>query len=69
MTREEQVRESLNEVLVPAVKRSIVEMNLVREIAASDKHVNVTLASTGLAADVQDWIRTKAKEVDRKSVV
>jgi len=66
MTSEEKVRESLEEVLVPTVKRSIVEMNLVREIATSDKHVNVTLASTGLAADVQDWIRTKAKEVIEK---
>jgi Mrp family chromosome partitioning ATPase len=66
MTSEEQVRESLEEALVPTVKRSIVEMNLVREIAISDKHVKVTLASTGLAADVQDWIRTKAKEVIEK---
>jgi len=66
MISEEKVRESLEEVLVPTVKRNIVEMNLLREIATSDKHVNVTLASTGLAADAQDWIRTKAKEVIEK---
>jgi len=66
MISEEKVRESLEEVLVPTVKRNIVEMNLLREIATSDKHVNVTLASTGLAADAQNWIRTKAKEVIEK---
>jgi Mrp family chromosome partitioning ATPase len=63
MATEEQIREGLAAVLVPAVKRSIVDMNLVREISTSDKKVNVTLASTGLLPDAQDWIRTQAKAV------
>ena len=62
MASEEQVRESLETVLVPAVKRSIGWMNLVREVTTSDKEVNVTLASTGLIPGAQDWIKTKAKE-------
>jgi Mrp family chromosome partitioning ATPase len=62
MTTKEQVIESLEAVLVPAVKRSIVELNLVREVTTSDRKVNVILASTGLIPGAQDWIRTKAKE-------
>jgi len=66
MVTEEQVRESLETVLVPAVKRSIVGMNLVREVTTSDKTVNVTLASTGLIPGAQDWIKTKTREAVEK---
>lgn len=66
MPTKEQVIESLEAVLVPAVQRSIVGMNLVREVTISDKKVNVTLASTGLIPGAQDWIKTKAKEVIEK---
>jgi Mrp family chromosome partitioning ATPase len=63
MATEEQVRESLEAVLVPAIKRSIVGMNLVREISTADNKVNVTLASTGLVPGAQEWVKTKAREV------
>jgi len=66
MPTKEQVIESLEAVLVPAVKRSIVGMNLVREVTTSDKKVNITLASTGLIPGAQDWIKTKAKEAVEK---
>lgn len=48
MTNEEQVKESLEGVIVPAGKRSIVGFNLVRNVTISDNKVVVTLASTGL---------------------
>ena len=63
MVTEEQVSESLKEVLVPGVKRSIAELNLIRNIAVSDKKVKITLASTALNDGDQDWIKTRAKEV------
>jgi len=66
MATEEQVRKSLEAVLVPAVKRSVVGMNLVREVTTSDKKVNVTLASTGLIPGAQDWIKTKTREAIEK---
>ena len=62
MVNEEQIKETLEGVLVPAVKRSIVGLNMVREVAISDKKVKVTLASTGLIVGAQDWIKNKAKE-------
>ena len=62
MVTEEQVRESLNEVLVPGVKRSLVMLNLVRQVAVSDGKVNITLASSALGETAQDWLRNKVKE-------
>jgi len=70
MPTEEQVRESLEGVLVPAVKRSVVGLNLLRQVAVSDRMVKVTLASTGLVSGAQDWIRDKVREaIERLSEV
>jgi Mrp family chromosome partitioning ATPase len=66
MVTEEQIRESLEAVLVPAVKRSIVGLNLVREIVVADAKVKLTLASAALNTGTQDWIRTKANEALEK---
>jgi len=62
MTNERQVMESLESVVLPGVKRSIVGMNLVRKVTTSDKKVSITLASTGLVPGAQDWIKEKVKE-------
>jgi Mrp family chromosome partitioning ATPase len=66
MPTKEQVIESLEAVLVPAAKRSIVGLNLVREITISNGKVDVALASTGLISGAQDWIKAKAKEAIEK---
>jgi hydrogenase maturation protease len=66
MLNEEQIKQSLEAVLVPAVKRSIVGLNLVREVAISDGKVKVSLASAALNTGTQDWIRTKTSEVLEK---
>ncbi|MBN1644283.1 MAG: Mrp/NBP35 family ATP-binding protein [Dehalococcoidales bacterium] len=63
MPIKEQVLESLEAVPVPATKRSVVGMNLVRDITISGKKVNIVLASTGLMAEVQDWVRDRVKGV------
>jgi len=66
MVTEELIRESLKEVLVPGIKRDLVMLNMVREVVVSNQRVNITLASTALNADVQDWIRSKTKAVVEK---
>ncbi len=66
MANEQQVMESLESIVVPAVKRSIVGMNLVRKITTSDKKVTIALASTGLVPGAQDWIKEKVKEAVEK---
>ena len=63
MATEEQIRQSLEQVLVPGVKRSIEGLNLIREISVSDRKVKVALASTALSENAQDWIKTKVTEV------
>jgi len=63
MITKDQVNQSLEAVLVPAVKRSIVGLNLVREIDISDGKVKVNLASAALSESTQDWLKTKTKEV------
>ena len=50
-------------MLVPGVKRSLVMLNLVRQIKVSGQEVTITLASSALSEAAQDWIRGKAKTV------
>ena len=59
MSIEEQVKKSLGQVLVPGVMRSLVQMNLVRGIEVKDGKAKITLASTALPSDAQDWLRSK----------
>jgi len=62
MTTEEQIRQSLEQVLVPGVQRSIEGLGLIREISISDRKVRISLASAALNEGAQDWIKAKAKE-------
>ncbi len=66
MTSEEQIRESLKGVLIPDAKGALAMLNMVRQVVVSDQRVNITLASTALSEDVQDWVRTETKAVVRK---
>ena len=66
MLTKEQVNKSLEAVLVPAAKRSIIGLNLVREVTVSNGRVNVALASTGLIPEAQESIKTKVLEAVKK---
>lgn len=66
MVSEQQVRESLKDVLVPGVMRSLEMMNVVRGVTVSGQGVSISLASTALNADAQEWIRTRVKEIVEK---
>jgi len=66
MSIEEKVQFALESVLVPGVVRSLPKMNLVRKIAISNQNVNVTLASTALGSDAQQFIKGKVGEVLKK---
>jgi len=59
MIDEEQIKESLEAVLVPAARRSIVGLNMVHRINISDGKVDITLASTGLVPGAQDWVKNE----------
>ena len=66
MVTEEQIRESLGEVLVPGIRRSLEGLNLIREVTVSDHGVKVTMASAALNSGTQDWIKAKTREAIEK---
>jgi ATP-binding protein involved in chromosome partitioning len=61
MVTEEQVRTALHQVFVPTAEQSIVDLNLVRKITVADKTITVTLASTALADEVQNFVAAGVK--------
>jgi len=66
MPTQEQLMESLDKIPVPGVMRSLVKMNLVRDISISNHKVGVTLASAALAPPAQEWLKDKIKDVTGK---
>jgi hydrogenase maturation protease len=66
MPTEEQIRESLEEVIVPGTTGSLVKFNLIRQVAISDGKVNVSLASTALNPGTQDWLSTCVPDVVKR---
>lgn len=62
VTVEEQIRESLNGVLVPGANRGLNDLKLIREITVSDSKASITLASAALNSEARNWIENKVKE-------
>jgi Mrp family chromosome partitioning ATPase len=59
MINEQQVREELEDVLVPGAMRSLIKLNLVRQIAITDQTIDITLASAALDSSTEDWLKSK----------
>jgi len=66
MPTEEQIRESLEEILIPGTTGSLMKFNLVRQVAISDGKVNVSLASAALNPGTQDWLSTCVPDVVKR---
>lgn len=62
MPTQKEVMESLDTVLVPGVMRSLVKMNLVRDISVADSKIDVTLALAALTPETQKWLSNQIKE-------
>ncbi|MFC2039351.1 P-loop NTPase [Chloroflexota bacterium] len=62
MPTEEQVRDKLNEVIVPGAMRSLVELNLVKHITVGNAKVEIGLATAALDQDTQEWLKTKVRD-------
>lgn len=63
MTTEEQIKGRLEDILVPGSMRSLIKLNLVRNIAFSNGKVDITFASTALSPASQQWIKGKASDI------
>lgn len=66
MPTEEQVRESLGEILVPGALCSLVKFNLVRQIVISDEKVDISLVSAALNEGTQNWLKAKVRDTIMK---
>jgi len=62
MITEEQVIQSLEEVLVPGVMRSVVKLNLVQQVSITGEKVDVSLASAALSQETQEWLKSKVQD-------
>ncbi|MDD5127735.1 MAG: Mrp/NBP35 family ATP-binding protein [Dehalococcoidales bacterium] len=65
MTREK-ILESLDTLPVPGAMRSLVKMNLVRDIKIADHKVDIALASAALAESTQQWLKERVVDVIQK---
>ena len=66
MPTEEQVRKSLDQVLIPGTTGGLVKFNLVRRVAVSDGKANISLVSTALNPDTQDWLSATVPDVVKR---
>lgn len=65
MATEAEIREALKKVMDPELRRSIVELGMVREIDIADSKVNVTLALTTMGCPLKNQITDNIKEAIR----
>jgi Mrp family chromosome partitioning ATPase len=62
VTTEDQIRQILNGIKVPGVLRSLVEMNLVRDVTISDHQVNIKLATAAISTGNREWLKTRIEK-------
>ncbi|MFC1990042.1 P-loop NTPase [Chloroflexota bacterium] len=62
MPTKEEILQNLEIILVPGVMRSLMKMNLVRDVSVSDGKVDITLATAALASESLEWLKDKIKD-------
>lgn len=61
MPSQEQVKLSLDKVLVPGVERSLTKLNLIKNIDIDGSKINLTLANAAMMKGTQQWLSDKVK--------
>ncbi len=67
MPTREDIVQDLDSVLVSGVMRSLIKMNLVRDISTTDGKVDISLASAALGPEAQEWLKEQVKKTAGKS--
>ena len=62
MTTEEQVRQALEKVIHPGLKRNLIELGMIRDVKIQDSQVKFTLALPNLASSLKDQIVAEARD-------
>lgn len=63
MATKKQIMESLDAIVVPGAGRSLVKLNLIREIEMNNSNVDITITAAALSSDIQEWLR---KEIESR---
>ena len=63
MPMQDEVLATLDTVIVPGAVRSLVKMNLIRDVSIVDGKADITIASVTLMAGAQELLRDSIKEV------
>jgi Mrp family chromosome partitioning ATPase len=66
MPTQEEVKNVLDTVLVPGAMRSLVKMNLIKDISVADNKIDIVLANAALMKGTQEWLTDKIIEVVSK---
>jgi Mrp family chromosome partitioning ATPase len=65
MPTREQIFQTLDSIVIPGMTRSMVRMNLVREVRIADGKLHISLASTALSPGMQDWLKNRIQKVGK----
>ena len=66
MPTREDIMQELDTIVVPGVMRSLVKMNLVRDISSTDGKVDIRLASAAVGLEAQEWLKEEIKKAAGK---
>lgn len=59
MPTQKEILENLDKIEAPGVMRSLVKMNLIRDVSISDGKADVRIASAALTLEVQSWLKNE----------
>ena len=62
MATKEQVEQMLEQVMVPVVTRSVMDMNLLRGVDIKDNRMKITLSNAALADEIREQLRTDIQD-------
>jgi hydrogenase maturation protease len=62
MANREEIEKVLDTILVPGVKRSLVKMNVVKDIGISESRVDVAIANASLMEGTREWLTGEVNE-------
>lgn len=65
MLTQEQVTARLETILVPGIKRSLADMNLIHRVNISENEIDITLTSSALSPEVQEWLKEQVASAVR----
>lgn len=62
MVEREMVETMLEQIIVPVVMRSVMDLNLLRKVESRDSRLKVTLANAALSHDIRETVREQIQD-------